>query len=178
MSLKFLLQLLTGISDAVNGACHRVALVYVNSTLHRGKRMTLVRFTTSRVLCLICVAIVCSGPLWFSLAPSSSLVLALGIAIVLITWARRPRNAMNAATPRTAIHPSLRVTLNEAASAGMPAESRRHQRRAMMPIHRRPAARRNDGNPRRRTSSSGSQMLIENAPRIWPSTEPSSRYVH
>ena len=43
--------------------------------------MTLVRLTTSRVLCLLCAAIVCSGPLWFSLAPSSSLLLALGIAI-------------------------------------------------------------------------------------------------
>jgi hypothetical protein len=162
----------------VNGARLRVALLYVNSTLRRGKRMTIVRLTTNRVLCLLCVAIVCSGPLWFSLAPSSSLVLALGIAIVLITWARRARHAMNAAAPRDAIHAALRAAMNENPSAGKSVKMRRHQRRVMVPTHRRPALRRNDGSPRRRTSLSEPQMLVENAPRIWPRTEPSSRYVH
>jgi hypothetical protein len=160
----------------VNGARLRVALVYVNSTLRRGKRMTLVRLTTSRVLCLLCAAIVCSGPLWFSLAPSSSLLLALGIAIVLITWARRARHAVNAA-PHIP-HAALTTTTNEDQSVRRSAKPRRQQRRVMIPTHRRSALRRNEGNPRRRASLSGAQSLVENAPRMWPSTEPSSRSIH
>jgi hypothetical protein len=160
----------------VNGARLRVALLYVNSTLRRGKRMTLVRLTTSRVLCLLCAAIVCSGPLWFSLAPSSSLLLALGIAIVLIIWARRARHAINAAPHTT--HAALTTTTNEDQSVRISAKPRRHQRRVMIPTHRRSALRRNEGNPRRRASLSGAQSLVENAPRMWPSTEPSSRSIH
>lgn len=159
----------------MNGARLRVALVYVNSTLRRGKHMTLVRLTTSRVLCLLCAAIVCSGPLWFSLAPSSSLLLALGIAIVLITWARRTRHAINAAPHTT--HAAL-TTTNEDQSVRISGKPRRHQRRVMIPTHRRSALRRNEGNPRRRASLSGAQSLVENAPRMWPSTEPSSRSIH
>jgi hypothetical protein len=167
------------ISEAVNGACFRVALVYVNSTLRRGKRMTLVRFTTSRVLCLLSAAIVCSGPLWFSLAPSSSLLLALGIAIVLITWARRARRALNARAARHTTHSALTKTTNENQRVRISARPLRHQgRRAVMPTHRRSALRRNQGNSRRRASLSGAQLLVENSPRIWPSPEPSSRYVH
>jgi hypothetical protein len=162
----------------VNGARLRVALLYVNSTLRRGKRMTLVRLTTSRVLCLLCAAIVCSGPLWFSLAPSSSLLLALGIAIVLMTWARRARHAIHAAPHTT--HAALTTTTNEdqSVSVRISAKSRRHQRRVMIPTHRRSALRRNEGNPRRRASLSGAHSLVENAPRMWPSTEPSSRSIH
>lgn len=159
----------------MNGARLRVALVYVNSTLRRGKHMTLVRLTTSRVLCLLCAAIVCSGPLWFSLAPSSSLLLALGIAIVLITWARRARHAINAAHTT---HAALNTTTNEDQSGGIYAKPRRHQRRVMIPTHRRSTLRRNEGTPRRRASLSGAQLPAENAPRIWPSTERSSRSIH
>jgi type VI protein secretion system component VasK len=163
----------------VNGARLRVALLYVNSTLRRGKRMTLARLTTSRVLCLLCAAIVCSGPLWFSLAPRSlSIALALGIAIVLVTWTRRKRHAMNALAPCHAMQAALTTTTNVDPSARIPTQTRRHRRRETVPVQRRSTLRRNDGNPRRRASLSAPQMLVENAPRIWPSGEPSSRYVH
>src|SRR5262245_45175333 len=139
--------------------------------------MTLVRLTTSRVLCLLCAAIVCSGPLWFSLAPSSSLLLALGIAIVLITWARRARRAINT-DPRQTTHATLTTATNEDHSARIAVAPPRHQRRVMVPRHRRSALRRNEGNTRRRVSLSGAPSVVENAPRVWPRTEPSSRYIH
>jgi hypothetical protein len=138
----------------------------------------LVRLTTSRVLCLLCAGIVCSGPLWFSLAPSSSLLLALGIAIALITWARRARHAINDAAPRYSTRAALTTGTDEGQSVRMSTKTRRHQRRVMMPTHRRSALRRNEGNPRQRALHSRPPKLVENAPRIWPSTEPSSRYVH
>jgi hypothetical protein len=162
----------------VNGARLRVALLYVTFTLRRGKRMTLVRLTTSRVLCLLCAGIVCSGPLWFSLAPSSSLLLALGIAIALITWARRARHAINTAAPRYSTRPALTTATNEDQSVRISTKTRRQQRRVMVPTHRRSALRRKEANPRQRAWHSRAQALVENAPRIWPSTERSSRYVH